>query len=204
MSHMIAEPETYFGKLLPGRDSLMLELEEEASREGIPIVGPVVGELLFLLARISGARRILELGAATGYSAIYLAGGCEAAGGTVLTLEHDPAMAERAETNLRRAGVGDRVEILGGDAIEALDRMDGPFDFIFLDIEKRDYLKALPRCETLLREGGLLVADNVAFRDAEDFNRALADRPAWRPVHLYGYLPLHSPERDALCVALRT
>ena len=90
---------------VPRRDPLLLELEQEASSSGIPIVGPVVGELLLILARACCAAKVLELGAATGYSAIYLARGCEPADGRVLTLERDAAMAAEARDNIARAGL---------------------------------------------------------------------------------------------------
>ena len=83
---------------------------------------------------------------------------------------------------------------------EELQKLDDNF---FLDIEKKDYIRALPHCETLLRRGGLLLADNVAFKGSEDFNRALYERPGWRAVHLYSFLPYHSPDMDGLCLALR-
>jgi predicted O-methyltransferase YrrM len=81
--------------------------------------------------------------------------------------------------------------------------MEEMFDYIFMDIEKQDYIRALPDCERLLVKGGLLVADNVGFKDADAFNRAMSENPAWRSVTLFSFLPLHSPEKDALCLALR-
>ena len=84
MSRMIPDPEGYFRKFVPSRDSLLLEMEEEARQEGIPIVGPVVGELLYILVCASGAVQILELGTATGYSAIYLARACDELNGRSL------------------------------------------------------------------------------------------------------------------------
>ena len=203
MSNLIDQPENYFKDLIPARDELLLELEAEAERENIPIVGPVVGELLFILAGAIRAQKILEIGTATGYSAIYLARACEPVNGQVVTLEHDSAMAARARQNCQKAGLGDRVDVRVADALEALSRLGGEFDLIFIDIEKKDYIKALPGCQRLLRTGGLLVADNVGFKDADEFNRTIADHPAWRSVSLFSYLPLHSPEKDALCIALR-
>ena len=105
--------------------------------------------------------------------------------------------------NFKKAGLEDRIEIRLGDALKTLEDLDGPFDLVFLDIEKKDYIRALPHCETLLRKGGLLLADNVAFKGSEDFNRALYERPGWRAVHLYSFLPHHSPDMDGLCLALR-
>jgi len=204
MSHMIPNPEETFRHLVPARDTLLRELEKEAEVQGIPIVGPVVGELLYLLASISKATRILELGCAMGYSAIHLARALDAPEGRLITLENNQDMAAMARANFRRAGLEDRIEIKMADAIETLPALSGPFDLVFLDIEKKDYIRSLPHCEKLLREGGLLVADNVAFKDADTFNRALYDRPGWRPVYLLSFLPLHSPERDGICLALRT
>jgi predicted O-methyltransferase YrrM len=200
---MIPDPEEYFRRLLPQRGALLHALEKEAAEENIPIVGPVVGELLALLIRILRAERVLELGCATGYSAIHMAGAMEGAGARLFTLENDPGMADRARENIRKAGLADRIDLRRGDALELMPALDGPFDLAFLDIEKEDYIRALPLCERLLRKGGLLVADNVAFKDSDDFNQALYERPGWRPVHLYAYLPFHSPGWDGICLALR-
>jgi predicted O-methyltransferase YrrM len=81
--------------------------------------------------------------------------------------------------------------------------MSETFDLIFLDIDKESYLPALSHCRRLLRSGGLLVADNVGFAGAADFNREILDNPAWRAVHLLGLLPRHSPEHDGLALAVK-
>jgi predicted O-methyltransferase YrrM len=169
----------------------------------IPIIGPVVGGLLYVLASAMQARHILELGTATGYSAIYLARACNVFGGKVVTLERDEGMAQRALANFQEAGLSDRIEIRVGDALEEMGRLKGPFDFIFMDIDKAEYSHALIQCERLLKRGGMLVADNVAFRDAHNFNQTMYKRPGWKPVHLLCFLPFHSPEQDGLCLALR-
>jgi caffeoyl-CoA O-methyltransferase len=202
MSTMMPDLEGYFRSLVPQSDALLLELEEEAARESIPIVGPVVGELLFVLARATGAARILELGAATGYSSIFLGRAC-AGSGRVITLEHDPQMAARARGNLARAGLDQVVEVREGEALTMMGEMSESFDLAFLDIDKESYLPALSHCRRLLRAGGLLVADNVGFAGAADFNREILTNPAWRAVHLLSFLPRHSPERDGLALAVR-
>ncbi len=201
---MIPNPEIYFRQFIPARNELLLNLETEAKHEEIPIIGPVVGELLFILARATGATKILELGTATGYSAIYFASACESVGGRVTTLEIDEDMAARAGANFKKAGLDHCIEIVVGDALKEIAALQGLFDLIFLDIEKADYIHVLPHCQRLLRQGGLLVADNIGFADAEDFNQAIANDPAWRVVHLLALLPLHSPEQDGLCLALRS
>ena len=203
MSKMIDEPEKYFRQMIPRRHELLVELETEAEREGIPIVGPVVGQLLFILAAAARAQRILELGTATGYSTIYLARACRPQNGRVVTLENNSDMASRAQENLHKAGVADLVEVRQGDALEELTRMADDFDFVFMDIEKSDYIRVLPDCRRLLVKGGLLVADNVGFKDADAFNRAISGDPDWTSVALFSYLPFHSPEYDGLCLAIR-
>jgi len=203
LSAIVEEPEAYFSRFVRDDDPLLRELELEAETERIPIVGPVVGELLYILARAMGARAVLELGTATGYSAIFLARACAPSAGSLTTLEHDPALAARARRNLERAGVEQQATVICGDALAQLPRMEGPFDLLFMDIEKADYVRALPECRRLLRQGGLLVADNVAFPDADSFNRAIFGDSGWRSASLFGYLPKHSPESDALCFALR-
>ena len=203
MSVLIKNPEIYFRRFIPKRSALLKELEEEAFREDIPIVGPVVGELLFILARIIRAERILELGTATGYSAIFLSEAFENLKGQLVTLENDPAMAARARKNFKRAGVEEQIKIRVGDALEEMKTIPPPFDLIFMDIEKIDYYTALPYCRDLLRQNGLLVADNVGFEDADLFNTAIFSSNEFRPVSLFSFLPLHSPEKDGLCLALR-
>ena len=203
MSKIIDQPEEYFRKLVPERDKLMIELEAQAEKENIPIVGPVMGELLYVLAAATRAKRILELGTATGYSTIYLARGCEPNDGFVVTLETDSGMAAMARENFRQAGVSDRIEIHVANALEVLPQFQKSFDMIFLDIEKQDYVKVLPDCQKLIKKGGLLVADNVAFKDADEFNQIITGHSAWRSIPLFSFLPLHSPEHDAICLAVR-
>lgn len=200
---MISDLENYFRGLVPHRAELLRRLETEAEQEHIPIVGPVVGELLFILGRAMGARRILELGTATGYSAIYLAQAVAPDLGKVITLEIDSAMAKRALNNITSAGMSERVEVKTGDAHILMATLDGSFDLIFMDIDKEGYLPALPDCHRLLRRGGLLVVDNTGFEGAADFNQALLTDERWRSVNLLSFLPEHSPEKDGLALAIK-
>lgn len=203
MSDLVENPERYFRQFVPKRNALLKELEAEALAEDIPIVGPVVGELLCILARISGAEKILELGTATGYSAIFLAGAFQTPRGRLITLENNPEMAERARENFRRAGLDSQIDIRVGDAFEEMEKIAPPFDVIFMDIDKVDYDVALPHCRRLLRKEGLLIADNVGFKDADPFNRRIFESLEWKSITLFSFLPFHSPEKDGLCLALR-
>jgi predicted O-methyltransferase YrrM len=127
-------------------------------------VSPPAGKLLYLLARSSGARRVLEIGTLGGYSTIWLA---RAVGphGRVVTLEYQPRHAEVARANLDRAGVGERVEIRVGAALDTLpglvDDESEPFDFVFIDADKENNANYVEWALRLARRGALLVVDNV-------------------------------------------
>jgi caffeoyl-CoA O-methyltransferase len=203
MSKIIADLEACFSELLPARGRLLLELEAEAERDAIPIVGPAVGRLLTILTRLSGGRRALELGTATGYSALFIAQGL-APDGMLLSLEHDPERAAAARANFQRAGVHQQIEVRLGEAMQELAKIEGPFDLAFLDIDKAAYGEALPHLQRLLRSGGLLLADNTGFDSAQPFNQALKQSPEWLEVNLLCYLPRHSPNYDGLALAIKT
>jgi len=200
---MLEDLEGHFRSLVPSRPELLQRLEAEAARERIPIVGPVVGELLYVLARAMNAAQILELGTATGYSAIYLGQAAAEVGGRVVTLEGQGEMVRRARENLAAAGLAAFVEVFQGEAETLMAGMTGPFDLVFLDIDKEGYLPALPAIHRLLRPGGLLVADNTGFQGAAAFNEALHRDVRWRAVNLLAFLPQHSPEHDGLALALK-
>lgn len=202
MADTVKHPETYFSGLVPQRDGILRQLEKEAEEENIPIAGPVVGQLLFVLARAAGAANILELGAAHGYSAIYLGRAC-APGGRVVTLENDSEMAQRARENIKKAGLSNTVSVKEQDALKSLAELEGPFDLVFMDIEKKDYHAALDLFTPMVRPGGLLVADNTAFVDAKGFNRAIYNSSEWQSVQIFSYLPMHSAAHDGLCLAVR-
>jgi predicted O-methyltransferase YrrM len=127
-------------------------------------VSRLQGKFLEFLVRISGARRVLEIGTLGGYSTLWLARGLPE-GGKIVTLEFDPHHAETARENLRNAGVLERVEILVGRAVDSLPtlegRNDGPFDLIFIDADKESYPEYLEWALNLSRVGTVIVADNV-------------------------------------------
>lgn len=203
MSTMVSKPEEYFSRWVQERSDLLLALESEAEEQAIPIIGPLVGQLLYLLAKLIDARRIIELGTATGYSAIFLGSACQATNGQLTTFEIDPALAQRAAVNINSAGLDPWVSVQCQDALNGLEETESKANMIFLDIEKADYEKALALCGERLLHNGLLVADNTGFKDAHGFNRAVFDDPGWESVNLWTFLPGHSPEYDGLCIALR-
>ncbi len=198
----------YLEGLLPERDALLTRLEAEAQKENIPIVGPRVGGILQMLSSLVGARRILELGTAIGYSAIWLTRGMGEEG-RLTSFEANEATAERARRNLAEAGLGDRVEVQVGQALTLLPKMDGPYELIFNDIDKESYPQVIPWAKKLLRPGGLLVTDNVLWggrvADPEDrspateaiieYNRLLAEDEEMSTVIL--------PVRDGVSISIK-
>ncbi len=138
------------------------EAGEASAAAGLPAheVSPPQGKLLHLLARAIGARTILEFGTLGGYSTIWLARALPA-GGRLVTLEADPGYAQTARSNIERAGLGGLVDLRVGPALETLPHLDGPFDLIFIDADKRSNPEYLEWSLRLAREGTLIVADNV-------------------------------------------
>ena len=171
----------------------------EGRGRGWPIVGPAEGSLLHILARALGARRILELGTAIGYSGAWLARALPE-GGELVTVERDSGTADLARRNFEAAGVADRVRIEVGEAGEVLPRLRGPFDMVFNDIDKSQYLDVLPHCLRLLRVGGLLVTDNVLWQG--EVARGSRSREA-RTIRAYNEALARDPRVMAAIVPLR-
>ncbi|ATQ27508.1 O-methyltransferase [Rhodococcus ruber] len=159
-----AATDSYLAELLVGDDPALTAALEANAAAGLPPidVAPVQGKLLHLLARIRGARRILEIGTLGGYSTIWLA---RAVGddGRVVTLEYEPRHAEVARANLDRAGVGERVEVRVGAALDLLPSLEGeaPFDLVFVDADKENNPHYVRWALRLGRPGTVIVVDNV-------------------------------------------
>ena len=149
-------------RLLLGADSALDAALADSAAAGLPPieVSPQSARLLYLLTRISGARRVLEIGTLGGYSTICLARGVGAEG-SVVTLEYEPRHAEIAAANLRRAGVADRVEIVVGAALDTLPGLTGNFDLVFIDADKENNNAYVQWAIDLGRPGTVIVVDNV-------------------------------------------
>ncbi|MGV0654804.1 O-methyltransferase [Mycolicibacterium thermoresistibile] len=154
-----------FTELLRTEDEALIAAREAGKAAGMPAieVSAQHGKLLSLLTRISGARRVLEIGTLAGYSTINLARGA-GADGHVVTLEYEPAHAEVARANLERAGVADRVEIIVGAALDTLPTLAGrdPFDLVFIDADKENNSAYVQWAIRLGRPGTVIVVDNIA------------------------------------------
>lgn len=156
----------YFGDLLAPSDDKLDATLAAMQQGGLPDieVSRMLGKFLHLLVRISGARRILEIGTLAGYSTIWMARALPE-GGSMVTLEIDPHHAEVARANLKIAGVFDRVELRLGRAMEILPVLAstgaGPFDLIFIDADKPSNAEYLAWALKLSRPGTVIVTDNV-------------------------------------------
>jgi predicted O-methyltransferase YrrM len=140
--------------------------ETERPRRMLNIT-PDTGRLLSIIVRATRATRILEVGTSNAYSTIWLADAARETGGRVTTLELLPGKVSLARENLRRAGLEDRVEIRQGQAADTLPTLPGPFDLVFLDANRPEYLRYLELVLPKLVPGGLLVADNVVSHASE-------------------------------------
>jgi predicted O-methyltransferase YrrM len=200
--------EKYIYKLLPKRDPVIAEMERYAEKHHVPIIGPAVARMLFLLVQVSGAKRIFEMGSAIGYSTIWLARAA-GPGAEIFYTDGDLANAMRAWNYFRQAGVDRRIRVLTGDALKLIDRVPGKFDMIFIDVNKHQYPAALRKALPRLKSGGLLITDNTlwsgkvtrktkdaATRGVQRFNREIYASRKLFPVII--------PLRDGVAVCRKT
>jgi caffeoyl-CoA O-methyltransferase len=189
-------------------DASLQEVERQGEADGWPIVGAAEGSFLHVLAKALGARRILELGTAIGYSGTWFARALPA-DGQLVTVEADPDTARIAQRNFEKTGVAPKVTVLVGLAQEVIEDLEGPFDLVFVDINKDGYPAILRPAIQRLRVGGLLVTDNVLWHGdvarkssrtretvaIRTYNESLAKDPRM----ITSILPL----RDGVSVALK-
>lgn len=156
----------YISDLLIGADPVLDAALAASDAAGLPqiAVAPNQGKLLYLLARMNGARAILEIGTLGGYSTIWLARALPA-DGRLISLEYEPRHAEVARANLDRAGLADRVDIRVGPALDSLAVLEheaaGPFDLVFVDADKPNNPDYLAWALKLTRPGSVIIVDNV-------------------------------------------
>ena len=204
---VLPKVEAYMYGLLPQRDQVLSDIETLAASSGIPIIGPAVGRVLFLLARLINARHVFEMGSAVGYSTIWLARGADE-NGVVYYTDTEEENARRAAVYFKKAGVSDRVRLLIGDALHLIDTVEGDFDLIFNDVDKDQYPQVFAKAYPRLRRGGLLVSDNVLWygRVAEGNRDALTEGVREFNRLIYSTDDLFTtilPIRDGISVSLR-
>ena len=191
----------YLQELKPERPRVMAEMEAFAEANNVPIVHWETGRFLATLVRATQPQLVLEVGTAIGYSTLHMAEALD--GGKIVTIERDPERVRQATDYLERAGVSDRVEIVEADAMKAIERLDGPFDLIFLDATKTEYPRYFEMAEPKASGRATLVVDNllmsgdVALADdseaywsaenlatARGFNRDIVSSERWLGVVL--------------------
>jgi caffeoyl-CoA O-methyltransferase len=212
-SETLKRIDSYIEGLFGEQDEALERALEDSRRAGLPEiqVSPNEGKLLYLLAKMSGARRVLEIGTLGGYSTIWLARALPE-GGRLVSLELDAHHAEVARSNVERAGLSERVEVRVGDARESLADLHGAgevFDLVFIDADKEGYPEYLDWSLKLSRPGTVILADNVirggtvlepeggSGEAVQRFNRLLAEEPRLEAV----LLPIIRERVDGIAIA---
>lgn len=155
--------EAYLRELQPTTDVVQAEMELVAAQREFPIVGPLVGRLLKQLSLSIAARDIFEMGSGFGYSTFFFAQAV-GDGGRVVHTEASSENSADAQNYLRRAGLAARVTFEVGNALDVIKNYPGPFDVIFIDVEKADYPAAFDLARVRVRPGGFIVTDNVLWK----------------------------------------
>ena len=202
---------SYLDALVPARHPELVSMEQWARDHRFPIVGPASGNLCYLVARMTGARQVYELGSGYGYSTAWFCRAVqENGGGAVHHVVWDEELSQRARGHLAALGYADLVRYHVGEAVQALTAEDdASFDLIFNDIDKDGYPEALPVIAAKLRPGGVLIIDNMLLRGrildpqasgadldgVREFTRMITGDEAWITTLV--------PIRDGLIVARR-
>lgn len=171
----------YINSLDTGHTPFLEELEQRAKAERVPIIRREMQSFLKVFLAIQKPERILEVGTAVGFSAVLMAeyGMPDA---RITTIENYEKRFSEAEENFRKSGYADRICFLKGDASEIMKNLDGPYDFIFMDAAKGQYIHFLPEVLRLLREGGVLISDNV-LQDGDIIESRFAVERRNRTIH---------------------
>jgi caffeoyl-CoA O-methyltransferase len=172
--------------------------EIKAKDKGLLAVSEEDGRFLRLMVASKKAKNALEIGGASGYSAIWIGMGLRETGGRLVTIEYDPVRAKELADNIKRTGLSDIVQVLAGDAFQQIPKVPGTFDFVFLDAWKKDYKRFFDMVFPRLDKGGLFLAHNVVNKKSEmgDFLDAIQKQPSvWTTIV--------SPSGEGMSVTLK-
>ena len=172
---------TYLNSLYPELSPVLREIRKEAIEQFVPIIRPETANLLQTLIKMNTPKNILEVGAAVGFSASLMA---ETAGSDakIITIENYKPRIPIANANIKRAGFDNQITLLEGDATDILPTLDGPFDFVFMDAAKGQYINFWPEIKRLTKEGGMIVTDNV-LQDGDIIESRFAINRRNRTIH---------------------
>lgn len=187
--------EEYIRGLIKDREGIVKEIEDYARENGVPIVQKETAKFLEFMVTMKKPLRILELGTAIGFSSILM---YEAAGTKpeIITIERDSNMIELAKANLNRFGLQEKIKIEEGDCLEVLEKLQEPFDLIFMDAGKGHYNHFLEHCLRLLKSDGVIIADNVLFRGMVASKELVKRRKITIVKRMKSYLDLVSNNDD--------
>jgi predicted O-methyltransferase YrrM len=171
--------------LLQSPDPMKVLSEIRSKDSGMLAVSDEDGRFLRVLTATTDAKHVLEIGGASGYSAIWIGLGLRATGGRLTTIEYDPVRAKELAANVKRAGFSDIITVVAGDAFKEIPKIPGTFDLVFLDAWKKDYKPFFDMVFPRIDKGGLFVAHNVVNKRSEmgDFLDAIERHPqAWTTI----------------------
>jgi caffeoyl-CoA O-methyltransferase len=174
----------YLERLLPQGDRLLTEMEAYAAKHDVPIADREVAAFIEITARAAGAKRALEIGMAIGYSVVHLARAM-GEGSLVVTIEPSEEMIEAASGYLQRAGLEDRVRIERGKALDVMPRLEETFDLLFIDALKEEYKQYLDLGLPHLRDGGVVIVDNLLWGGRVAGTNTETSTAALREFNLY-------------------
>jgi predicted O-methyltransferase YrrM len=182
----------------PG-DTVLKEIEAIGKRSFIPSIGPVKGKILAEIVKKTRPKRVLEVGALYGYSAILMAKNSPA-GVEILSVEKSPEHVRIATKNIRRANMEVNIRMLEGDGTTELRKLSGTFDLVFLDAEKTEYLTYLKAVEKNLHKGSVVVADNVGiFKDQmQDYLEYVRNKGPYKSRTVETFLEFSDTTKDAM------
>lgn len=155
--------EEYLRGLIGENKGILKEIEDFAKENGVPIVQKEAGKFLEFMVSMKRPLKILELGTAIGYSSILMYNAAKT-NPDIVTIERSQEMIKLAKENLKKFNLEDKITIKEGDCLEILENLDEEFDLIFMDAGKGHYNHFLPHCLRLLKQDGIIIADNVLFR----------------------------------------
>lgn len=171
----------YIRSLDSGESGLIKEIAKSARMDGVPIIRQETASLMRVLITMTKPKKILEVGTAVGFSALLMSEYAPSYT-KITTIEKFQKRIDEAKQNFEKAGTGDRITLLEGDAMEILKALDGPYDFIFMDAAKGQYIHFLPEVMRLLEDGGTLVSDNV-LQDGDVIESRYAVTRRNRTIH---------------------
>ena len=185
---------------------VLRRLEKMADKQFVPSIGPIKGKIITGIIQKYKPRNILEVGTLYGYSAILMADTLNSANGKVITIEIDKPIADIARKNIADAGLADKIDVIVGNALDVIPRLNSKFDLLFLDAAKNEYLKYLELAQKRnLKEGSIIVADNVEISKSEmqDYLEHVRNSRGYRSKTIETTVEFTPNVKDAMEVSIK-